>query len=116
MTFSRVVDVSTSGQQTLHFLVSSGQDFTPEQVLATASVTADFVPTNADPRGNPVKLVLNHPATLRHGVTYYLRFDTTGMALTFIGSAISNETDIDWKFAIPSGWVRWIQWDLPRRS
>jgi hypothetical protein len=45
MTFSRVVDVSPSGQQTLHLLVSSGQDFTPDQVLATASVTADFVPT-----------------------------------------------------------------------
>jgi YYY domain-containing protein len=96
MTFSRVVDLNPSGQQTLHLLVSSGQDFTPDQVLATASVTADFVPKTADPRGSPVSLVLNHPAALKHGVTYYLRFDTTGMALAFIGSAISNETDIDW--------------------
>jgi YYY domain-containing protein len=96
MTFSRVVDVSPSGQQTLHMLVSAGQDFTPDQVLGTASVTTDFVPNYADPRGNPVNLVLDHPATLKHGVTYYLRFDTNGMGLTFIGSAISNETDIDW--------------------
>jgi len=96
MTFSRVVDVSPSGQQTLHLVLSSGQDFSPNQVLANALVTADFVPTADNPRGNPVKLVLDHPAILKHGVTYYLRFDTTGLGLTFIGSAISNETDIDW--------------------
>jgi YYY domain-containing protein len=96
MTFSHVVDVSPSGVQTLHLMLSSGPDFSSDQVLATASVTADFVPNDDNPRGNPVKFVLNHPATLQHGVTYYLRFDTTGVALTFIGSAISNETDIDW--------------------
>ncbi len=96
MTFTRVVDVTPSAPQTLHVLISSGGDFTAAQVLASASVTADFVPTDADPRGNPVNLVLDHPAMLKHGVTYYLRFDTTGVALTFIGSAISNETDIDW--------------------
>ncbi len=96
LAFSRVVDVSPSGGQTLHMLLSSGQDFSSSQVLATASTNANFVPNNTDPRGIPVKLVLDHPATLRHGVTYYLRFDSTGVALTFIGSAISNETDIDW--------------------
>ena len=96
MTFSRVVDVTPSAPQTLHVLVSSGGDFTPNQVLASASVTANFVPTNADPRGTPVNLVLDHPAALKHGVTYYLRFDTTGYALSFVGTAISNETDIDW--------------------
>ncbi len=83
------------GSQTLHLVLSSGQDFSSDQVLASASATADFVP-NADPRGNPVKLVLDHPATLQHGVTYYLRFDTTGTALTLNGSAIANETDYDW--------------------
>ncbi len=96
MTFSHVVDVSPSGQQTLHVLVSSRPDFSLNQVLGSASVSADFVPNNSDPRGNPVNLVFDHPVTLKQGVTYYLRFDTNGMGLTFIGSAISNETDIDW--------------------
>jgi YYY domain-containing protein len=96
MAFGRVVDVNPPGPQTLHLLVSTGQDFTPSQVLATASLTANFVPTAENPRGNPVKLVLDHPAALKHGVTYYLRFDTAGPGLTFTGSAISNETDIDW--------------------
>jgi len=33
---------------------------------------------------------------LQLGSTYYLRIDTNGVALALIGSAISNETDIDW--------------------
>jgi YYY domain-containing protein len=95
ITFSRVADVSASGSQTLHLVLSSGQDFSSDQVLASASAMADFVPAH-DPRGNPFNLVLDHPATLKSGVTYYLRFDTTGAALTLIGSAIANETDYDW--------------------
>ncbi len=95
MAFGSVVDISRYGSQTLNMVLSSGQDFSPDQVLASASVTADIVP-GADPRGNPVKLVLDHPATLRSGVTYYLRFDTNGTALTLNGSAIANETDYDW--------------------
>jgi YYY domain-containing protein len=95
MTFSRVVDVIPPDSQTLHIVLSSGQDFSAGQVLASASAAADFVP-DADPRGNPVQLVLDPPAGLRKGVTYYLRFETTGMALTMNGSAIANETDYDW--------------------
>ena len=41
-------------------------------------------------------MVLDHPALLKKNVTYYLRFDTNGIALSFNGAAISNETDIDW--------------------
>jgi YYY domain-containing protein len=96
LTFSRVVEVSASSRQTLHMLVSSGPDYSPNQILGSASVTADFDPGNADPRGNPVTLALNPPIPLKHNVLYYLRFDTSGTPLTFIGSAISNETDIDW--------------------
>ncbi|MGA2488860.1 MAG: glycosyltransferase family 39 protein, partial [Anaerolineales bacterium] len=95
MTFSRVKDINMAGKQTLHLILSSGQDFSSDQILANASVTADYVP-NGDPRGNPAKLVPDHPITLRKGVTYYLRMDTTGVALTLNGSAIANETDYDW--------------------
>jgi YYY domain-containing protein len=92
MTFGRVVDVSPSGPQALQLTLFSSSN----QVLATSSVTADFDPTDANPRGNPVELVLDHPVAIKHGVAYYLRFDTNGVALTFIGSSISNETNIDW--------------------
>ncbi len=95
LTFTHVADASPSDAQTLHLDLSSGPDFSSSQVLASASVTADFVP-NQDSRGNPVKLVLDHPALLKKNVTYYLRFDTNGIALSFNGAAISNETDIDW--------------------
>ncbi|HVM71756.1 MAG TPA: DUF2298 domain-containing protein, partial [Anaerolineales bacterium] len=96
LTFDHVVDASPAGPQTLHVLVASGQDFTADQVLASASVKSDFVPNSTDPRGNPVKLTLDHPVAVKRGGTYFLRFDTDGIALSFIGSAISNETDIDW--------------------
>jgi YYY domain-containing protein len=95
MTFSRVTDISPAGVQTLHLVISSGPDFLSDQVLAAASAASDFVPTE-DPRGNSFKLVPDHPITLRRATTYYLRFDTSGVALALIGSAISNETDIDW--------------------
>ena len=95
MSFSRVMDISGTGTQTLGMQLSSGQDFSSDQILANASAAAEIVP-EADPRGNPVKLVLDRPAALRRGDTYYLRFNTTGSALTLNGSAIANETDYDW--------------------
>ena len=95
VTFSRVMDISVPRPQTLNVELSSGQDFSSDQVLARASVSGDFVPTG-DPRGNPASLILNHPATLRQGSTYYLRLGTTGVALTLSGSTIANETDFDW--------------------
>lgn len=95
LTFSQVGDVNPSSPQTLHVLVSSGMDFSPDQVLASASDTANFVP-NKDARGEAVKLVLDHPVPVKQGVSYYLSFDTDGPGLTFSGSTISNETDIDW--------------------
>ena len=95
LVFNRVVDVNSPGAQTLQMTLSSGSDFSPDQVLASSSITAEFVPTN-DSRGNPVKLVLSHPITVKKDASYYLRFDTFGTALTLTGSAVSNETDYDW--------------------
>ena len=95
MTFSRVADVNPSGAQTLHMVLASGMDFSSDQILATASDTANFV-SDSDPRGDPVKFVLDHPVPIKKDVTYYLSFDTPGAALTFIGYSVSNETDYDW--------------------
>ena len=95
MTFRRLADISEPSRQTLNMILSSGMDFSSDQVLANASTTADFVPTE-DPRGNSIEMQLDHPATLRKGDTYYLEFETAGIALTLNGSAIANETDYDW--------------------
>ena len=93
--FSHVEDVSGAASQTLNLVLSSGLDFSAGHVLGSASAVADF-DTIGDPRGNPVSLALNPPIVLRRGSTYYLRFETTGTALTLNGSAVSNETDYDW--------------------
>jgi YYY domain-containing protein len=93
--FSHVEQVGGTGSQTLNLALSSGPDFTDDQVLDRASAAGDFLPTS-DPRGNPVNLVPSHPLTLKKGSTYYLSLDTNGIALTLNGSAVANETDYDW--------------------
>ena len=95
ISFNRVADMNPPVAQSLQLAVSSVPDFSPDQVLAAASVTADFVP-DKDPRGLPIQLVPDHPVALHRGTLYYLRLETNGSALALLGSAISNETDIDW--------------------
>jgi YYY domain-containing protein len=95
LTFSHILNLSSPGSQTLHATLSSGPDFSPNQILANSSTTANFT-SNSDPRGSSAELVLDRPATLKQGTTYYLRFDTNGAAVTLNGSTIANETDYDW--------------------
>ena len=90
-----VADSSASGAQTLRVILSTASDPQPQQVLTNLAVTADFTPTD-DPRGGPVTLTLDSPASLQRGVTYYLQIQTTGGVLTLIGSAVANETDYDY--------------------
>jgi YYY domain-containing protein len=95
MNFSQVLDVNAPGSQNLRLTIANGGEFTPEQVLATASVDANYAPGD-DPRGNPIKFVFDQPTALQKGTVYFLRLETSGSAMTLSGSAISNETDIDW--------------------
>lgn len=90
-----LVDTSASGPQTLSLLIASGPDPAPEQVLATATLTANFAP-QSDPRGAPATLTLDRPLMVSDGQVYFLRFETTGGELTLFGSAVANETDYDY--------------------
>ncbi len=93
-----VADFSLAGPQTLTLRVASAPDPLPEQVLASASVTADFAP-RADPRGEAVSLVFAVPPVLINGQTYFFIIETSGGSLTLSGSAVINETDYD--FTLP---------------
>ncbi len=93
-----VADSALSGTQTLILRLATAPDPLPEQILASASVTADFAP-RADPRGEPVSLIFDSPAALVNGQTYFLVFETSGGSLTLSGSAVVNETDYD--FTLP---------------
>jgi len=75
--------------------------FLSRSVIATASVTADFVPNASNPRGNPVKLVLDHPALSNMGLRISCALIPNGLGLTFSGAAISNETGYRLEFCRP---------------
>ncbi|MBI4731414.1 MAG: hypothetical protein HY781_04680 [Chloroflexi bacterium] len=92
---AHVADSSASGLQPLTLRLATGPDPLPEQILATASVTADFAPAG-DPRGEPATLTFDQSISILNGQTYYLILETTGGALTLSGSAVVNETDYDW--------------------
>jgi YYY domain-containing protein len=93
--FAHVDDITHSGVQTLSLSLTSSSDALSSQVLATASVTADFEP-HGDPRGDPAVLELDRPVSVVKGQTYYLRLETTGNSLTLSGASFANETDVDY--------------------
>lgn len=88
-------DLSASGPQTLSLHLATGPDPLPEQVLASASVSADFTPL-PDLRGEAVSLTFDQPVAVANGQMYYLILETTSGSLTLSGSAVVNETDYDW--------------------
>jgi len=92
---AHVADLSASGAQTLSVHLASAPDPLPEQIIASASVTADFMP-GGDVRGDPVTLTFDPPPDLQTGQTYYLVLETSGGSLSLSGSAVINETDYDW--------------------
>ena len=97
--FAHVADSSGSGLQTLRAILSGTIGSQPQQGLADLSTTADFTP-GSDPRGNPVRLALNTPVTILHGITYYLQIQTTGGSLTLSGATVANETDFDYNLPL----------------
>ncbi len=92
---AHVADLFASGPQTLTLAVALVPDPQPDQVLALVSAHRDFTPL-ADPRGEPVDLILDQPVPVTAGQMYYLLLSTTGGALTLSGSTVVNETDYDW--------------------
>ncbi|MBU4226459.1 MAG: glycosyltransferase family 39 protein, partial [Chloroflexi bacterium] len=83
---------------TLSLSLALAPNPTPEQILATASLTTDFTPTK-DLRGEAYTLMLNRPVAVTKGQTYFLRLENTDGALTLSGAAVANETD--WDLGLP---------------
>ncbi len=90
-----VADSSLSGVQTLTVNLSTSPDPLPEQVLASASVTADFA-VRSDKRGEAFTLTFASPVVIERGIIYYLQLKTTGGTLSLTGDAFANETDYDY--------------------
>nr|MDQ3005927.1 DUF2298 domain-containing protein [Chloroflexota bacterium] len=84
-----------SSSSTLNLIVSDQPAPTPEQALATASITNDFS-TREDERGDSYTLVLDQPVEVAKGTQYYLRFEVDSGVLALKGASISNETDYDY--------------------
>jgi YYY domain-containing protein len=93
--FAHVDDITHSGLQTVSLTLSADSNNPPEQVLATAAITADFTPTG-DARGVPITFKLDRSIALSKDITYYLDIQTTGGSLAFSGATFANETDLDW--------------------
>jgi len=90
------MDSAISGLQTLRLSISTTpQTVSPEQVLASASLSADF--GSGDPsQGESYTLKLDKSVQLTKGETYYLHLETTGGMLLLGGPAVVNETDYDY--------------------
>jgi YYY domain-containing protein len=84
-----------SGEQTLTLTIASSPEMTAEQVIATASMTKNFSPTE-ELRGQSATFVFNGSVGLDSTQTYYLKLETDGAPLVLSGSAVANETDYDY--------------------
>ena len=80
---------------TVSLLLSTTPDPPPDQVLTTASLTADFSTVN-DSRGDPYTLEFDKPIQVEKGQQYNLHFEVDSGMLFISGSAVINETDYDY--------------------
>ena len=87
-------DPNPASSQTFSVDLALKPDATPDQYLATSSLTSDFPAPANNPRGGSYVLTLNHPITVVNGQQYYMRLNTTGV-MTLVGAAPINETDWD---------------------
>jgi YYY domain-containing protein len=84
-----------ASSSTLNLILSDVPNPTPEQALATASLTDDFA-ISKDLRGDPVTLKFDKSIPVTTGQQYYLRFNIDLGTLVINGSNIANETDYDY--------------------
>ncbi|HUE99124.1 MAG TPA: DUF2298 domain-containing protein [Anaerolineales bacterium] len=80
---------------TLNLTLSDVLSPTPEQTLATASLTSDFA-AHGDPRGESHILKLDTPVSLKSGVQYYLYLEIDAGVIEITGATVANETDYDY--------------------
>ncbi len=84
-----------ASSSTLSLTLSSSHDHTPEQLLATASLTDDFSAQN-DPRGDEYTIEFAKPISVKKDTQYYLRLQISEGILGIYGSSVVNETDYDY--------------------
>lgn len=80
---------------TLELTLSNAPDHAADQVLTTASITADFSTEN-DPRGDRYTIELDKAVQVTGGTQYHLRLQIDAGILALYGSAVVNETDYDY--------------------
>jgi hypothetical protein len=80
---------------TLSLILSDVPAPTPEQALATASLT-DAFSTSKNLQGESYTLELDHPIAVTKGQPYHLRFDVDSGSLILNGASVVNETDYDY--------------------
>jgi len=80
---------------TVSLILSETPDPTPDQALATASLTANFSTIN-DSRGDSYTLEFDKPVSVEKGQQYNLHFEVDSGMLFVNGSAVINETDYDY--------------------
>jgi YYY domain-containing protein len=80
---------------TLSLILSEVPEPTPGQILATASLTADFS-SQTDPRGDSYTLDLDQSIPVMKGTQYYLRLEIDTGTLFIEGASVANETDYDY--------------------
>jgi YYY domain-containing protein len=86
---------AVASPSTLELTLSNGMDHTSDQVLTTASITADFSADN-DPRGDHYTIELDKAVQVTGGTQYHLRLQIDAGILALYGSAVVNETDYDY--------------------
>ncbi|HKY55705.1 MAG TPA: DUF2298 domain-containing protein, partial [Anaerolineales bacterium] len=86
---------ATADPITLSLFLSKEPDSTPEEAIASASLTETFSASN-DPRGDSYTLTLDPPVEMQRGTQYYLQIEVDSGSLSVRGSSISNETDYDY--------------------
>lgn len=80
---------------TLSIILSDEPNPTPEQALATGSLTSDFGEKD-DTRGEPQTIKLDRPVSLMSGSLYFLRLEIDEGMLEIRGATVANETDYDY--------------------
>jgi len=85
----------SASSSTVNLTLSNASNPAPNQVLATASITADFS-TRKDPRGDTYTFVLDKGIPVTSGGQYFLRLEIDSGTLAITGATIANETSVDW--------------------
>jgi YYY domain-containing protein len=87
---------------TLKLVLSDTPNPSPEQVLAAASITADFAKKD-DPRGESYTLLLDKPISVTPAQQFFMRLEIDSGILVVNGATLANETSFDYTLPLRVG-------------